>query len=150
MNSKKDFKQKLGMIFTPFKRLTNKISSAIEAHNQKPPTKFGMFMSKFSEVFEKYAVFTHIAVGLIMVFCLVFSLFAEAMAEPKWEITEQTKAETNEKKKSGNTAPAVKKEQLYRELVQAGDNLMQRIRELEGHSNAEIKSLTAKIRSLMK
>jgi phosphoglycerol transferase MdoB-like AlkP superfamily enzyme len=70
MNSKKDFKQKLGMIFSPFKRLTNKISSAIEAHNQKPPTKFGMFMSKFSEVFEKYAVFTHIAVGLIMVFVL--------------------------------------------------------------------------------
>jgi metallo-beta-lactamase family protein len=55
-----------------------------------------------------------------------------------------------EKKKGGNTAPAVKKEQLYRELVQAGDNLMQRIRELEGHSNAEIKSLTGKIRSLMK
>ena len=55
-----------------------------------------------------------------------------------------------EKKKSGNTAPAVKKEQLYRELLQAGESLMQRLRELEGHSNAEIKSMTGKIRSLLK
>ena len=55
-----------------------------------------------------------------------------------------------EKKKSGNTAPAVKKEQLYRELIQAGESLMQKIRDLEGHSNAEIKSLTGKIRTLMK
>ena len=50
----------------------------------------------------------------------------------------------------GNTAPAVKKEQLYRELIQAGESLMQKIRDLEGHSNAEIKSLTGKIRTLMK
>ena len=47
-------------------------------------------------------------VGLIMVFCLVFSLFAEAMAEPKWEITEQTKAETNEKKKTVTLTVKVK------------------------------------------
>ena len=55
-----------------------------------------------------------------------------------------------EKKKSGNSAPSVKKEQLYRELMQAGENLMQRIREMEGHSNAEIRSLTGKIRTLLK
>ena len=36
-------------------------------------------------------------VGLILVFCLVFSLFAEAMAEPKWEIVEQPKCTTTKK-----------------------------------------------------
>ena len=30
-------------------------------------------------------------VGLVLVFCLVFSMIAEAVAEPKWEITQQTK-----------------------------------------------------------
>lgn len=55
-----------------------------------------------------------------------------------------------EKKKSGKTAPAVKKEQLYRELIQAGESLIQKIRDLEGHSNAEIKTMTGKIRSLLK
>ena len=39
-------------------------------------------------------------VGLILVFCLIFSLFAEALAAPKWEIVQQTQCETNEKKKS--------------------------------------------------
>ena len=29
--------------------------------------------------------------GLVLVFCLVFSILAEAVAEPKWEISEQTK-----------------------------------------------------------
>ena len=37
-------------------------------------------------------------VGLILVFCLVFSMIAEAAAEPKWEITEQTKVTVKEKK----------------------------------------------------
>jgi hypothetical protein len=36
-------------------------------------------------------------VGFILVFCLVFSLFAEAMAEPKWEIVEQPKCTTTKK-----------------------------------------------------
>ena len=37
-------------------------------------------------------------VGLILVFCLVFSMIAEAAAEPKWEITQQTKVTVKEKK----------------------------------------------------
>ena len=37
-------------------------------------------------------------VGLILVFCLVFSVIAEAIAEPKWEITQQTKVTVKEKK----------------------------------------------------
>ena len=37
-------------------------------------------------------------VGLILVFCLVFSMIAEAAAEPKWEITQQTKVTMKEKK----------------------------------------------------
>ena len=37
-------------------------------------------------------------VGLILVFCLVFSMIAETAAEPKWEITEQTKVTVKEKK----------------------------------------------------
>lgn len=37
-------------------------------------------------------------VGLILVFCLVFSMIAEAMAEPNWEITQQTKVTVKEKK----------------------------------------------------
>ena len=47
-------------------------------------------------------------VGLILVFCLVFSLFAEALAVPKWEIVEQTKCETNEKKKTVSLSVKVK------------------------------------------
>ena len=39
-------------------------------------------------------------VGLILVLCLVFSLVAEALAAPKWEILEQPQAVTNEKKKT--------------------------------------------------
>ncbi|MBQ6722264.1 MAG: hypothetical protein IJQ88_08880 [Clostridia bacterium] len=37
-------------------------------------------------------------VGLVLVFCLVFSMIAEAVAEPKWEITQQTKVTMKEKK----------------------------------------------------
>ena len=37
-------------------------------------------------------------VGLVLVFCLVFSMIAEAVAEPKWEITQQTKVTVKEKK----------------------------------------------------
>jgi len=47
-------------------------------------------------------------VGLILVFCLVFSLFAEALAAPKWEIVEQTKCETSEKKKTVSLSVKVK------------------------------------------
>jgi hypothetical protein len=47
-------------------------------------------------------------VGLILVFCLVFSLFAEALAAPKWEIVQQTKCETNEKKKTVSLSVKVK------------------------------------------
>lgn len=36
--------------------------------------------------------------GLVLVFCLVFSILAEAVAEPKWEISEQTKYVIKEKK----------------------------------------------------
>ena len=36
-------------------------------------------------------------VGLILVLCLVFSLVAEAMAEPKWEILQQPQATVKEK-----------------------------------------------------
>ena len=46
--------------------------------------------------------------GLILVCCLVFSVFAEAFAAPKWEITEQTKAVTNEKKKTVTITVKVK------------------------------------------
>ena len=35
--------------------------------------------------------------GLILVFCLVFSFFAEALAEPKWEITEQPTCKATKK-----------------------------------------------------
>ena len=48
------------------------------------------------------------------------------------------------------SAPASKKETLYRDLVQAGEQLTELIRGMEGHANAEIKSLTSKIRSLLK
>ncbi len=37
-------------------------------------------------------------VGLVLVFCLVFSMIAEVVAEPKWEITQQTKVTVKEKK----------------------------------------------------
>jgi len=37
-------------------------------------------------------------VGLILVLCLVLSVVAEAVAEPKWEITQQTKITVKEKK----------------------------------------------------
>lgn len=46
--------------------------------------------------------------GLILVCCLVFSLFAEALAEPNWEITQQTKIETNTKKKTITLSVKVK------------------------------------------
>ena len=39
-------------------------------------------------------------IGLILVFCLVFSVFAEALAAPKWQIVQQTKCTPNEKKKT--------------------------------------------------
>lgn len=47
-------------------------------------------------------------IGLVLVFCLVFSLAAEAVAAPKWEITEQTKIEVNEKKKTLTISVKVK------------------------------------------
>jgi len=37
-------------------------------------------------------------IGLILVLCLVFSIVAEAMADPKWEITQQTSVTVKEKK----------------------------------------------------
>jgi len=37
-------------------------------------------------------------IGLILVLCLVFSIIAEAVAEPKWEITQQPKLTMKEKK----------------------------------------------------
>ena len=57
------------------------------------------------------------------------------------------------KKKSGikvtdDTTPAEKKKKLYRELLNAEQELSDMIRRMEGHSNAEILSLTKKIRSL--
>ena len=47
-------------------------------------------------------------VGLILVFCLVFSLVAEALAAPKWEIVEQPQSVTNEKKKTVTVSIKVK------------------------------------------
>ena len=58
---------------------------------------------------------------------------------------------TKTKKKEANeTAPANKKEQLYRDLLYALQMLTEAVRAMVGHSNAEIKSMTKKIRDLLK
>ena len=54
----------------------------------------------------------------------------------------------NRKKETGESAPQNKKEQLYRELLLAADALKETVIAMEGHSNAEIKSMTKKIRDL--
>ena len=59
-------------------------------------------------VFEQEAFNMKRIVGLVLVFCLVFTLVAEAVAAPKWEITQQTKCETNEKKKTVTLSVKVK------------------------------------------
>ncbi len=55
----------------------------------------------------------------------------------------------NKKKEADETAPANKKDILYRELVQAAEALAETVRTMEGHSNAEIRAMTKKIRELI-
>ena len=64
------------------------------------------------------------------------------LTDPVWKKKEK-------KKEMENAAPANKKDSLYRDLIQAGQDLTALIHSLEGHSNAEIKSLTQKIRELL-
>lgn len=53
------------------------------------------------------------------------------------------------RKKADSAEPVNKKEALYRDLLNATDDLTKKVRSLEGHSNAEIKALTKKIRELL-
>ena len=55
----------------------------------------------------------------------------------------------SKKKEAEETAPANKKELLYRDLLQAVRSLTDTVKAMEGHSNAEIKSMTRKIRDLL-
>ena len=55
----------------------------------------------------------------------------------------------SKKKDAEETAPANKKELLYRDLLQAVRSLTDTVKAMEGHSNAEIKSMTRKIRDLL-
>ena len=64
-------------------------------------------------------------------------------------ITDPVWKEKSKKKEAEHAAVLSKNESLYRNLVQAGQDLSDLIRSLEGHSNAEIKALTNKIRDLL-
>ncbi len=53
------------------------------------------------------------------------------------------------KKKADETASSGKKEWVYRDLLQAAEDLAELVRSMENHSNAEIREMTKKIRKLL-
>lgn len=55
----------------------------------------------------------------------------------------------SKKKDADSSAPVNKKEALYRDLLQSLQQLNDAVKAMEGHSNAEIKSMTKKIRDLL-
>ena len=59
------------------------------------------------------------------------------------------KTKKRKKDEPDSVAPRNKKETLYQELLLAVEALSEAVKELNGHSNAEIKSLTKKIRDLL-
>ncbi len=82
--------------------------------------------------------------------CAPYSGSEYDLLRHEWvRLTDPVYKKKSGKKEADEATPAEKKKILYRELLNAEQELSVMIRRMEGHSNAEIKSLTKKILNLI-